>query len=96
MSISIKEAVANALQEINELFSHQIISGVLLEEVDRNNREDFLITIGFNRPSTNRTVSAVIAGFGAGVLTERIYKVVCVNKESGSVESIKDRVLEKK
>lgn len=96
MSISVKEAVATAIQEVKDLFSDQQIMSVLLEEVDRNSNENYLITIGFDRPSRGKNLSSALLGISNSEMRERVYKVVCVDKHTSEVLSIKDRVLEKK
>ncbi len=96
MSIKIKEAVQMAVNNIIELFSVQDISNVLLEEVARDSNENYLITVGFERPTINRGGAALGAGIAALMATQRAYKVVCIDKESGDALWIKDRMLEKK
>ncbi|CAD5204134.1 hypothetical protein [Pseudomonas sp. FEN] len=96
MSIKIKEAVQIAIDNVIELFSVQDISNVLLEEVARDSNENYLITVGFERPNLNKGRAALGAGIAALMATQRAYKVVCIDKESGDALWIKDRMLEKK
>jgi len=95
MSIKIKEAVKMAINNIVELFSVQDISNVLLEEVARDSNENYLITVGLERPTLNGGGAALAAGIAALMATQRVYKVVCIDKESGDALWIKDRMLEK-
>ncbi|NNB54185.1 hypothetical protein [Pseudomonas fragi] len=98
MSITVKEAVNIALENVSELFEGQSISSVLLEEVDRNPQRDFLITIGFDRPSKSRASQSLSIGLGLAALLvkDRTFKVVCVDSQTGEVKSVKDRILEQK
>ncbi|MBA1195277.1 hypothetical protein G7007_20855 [Pseudomonas entomophila] len=95
MTIKIKEAVAGAIENVLELFSEQRISGVLLEEVARDGQDNFLITIGFERPTTKTGAQSLVGGLAAMMATQRVYKVVCVDRDNGDVISIKDRALER-
>lgn len=95
MTIKIKEAVSIAVENVVELFSSQGISGVLLEEVARDGQDNFLITVGFERPNTKTGAQGLVGGLAAMMATQRAYKVVCVDREDGDVISIKDRMLDK-
>ncbi|MEN5029140.1 hypothetical protein [Pseudomonas sp. Ps21-P2] len=96
MSIKIKEAVQIALDNVVELFGNQQISGVLLEEVARDERGNFLITVGFERPSTSRATRALGGTLAAIMATDRAYKVVSVAQDDGDIISVKDRFLDKR
>lgn len=95
MPIALKEAVTIAIENIADLFSSQNISGVLLEEVDRDAQANFLITVGFERPLTRRSGNTVIAGITSALGTQRAYKVACIDKENGELMWVKDRILDK-
>lgn len=95
MPIVLKEAVALAIENIAALFSSQNISGVLLEEVDRDAQANFLITVGFERLSTQRSGNTVIASIAVAPRSQRTYKVACIDKENGDLIWVKDRKLNK-
>jgi hypothetical protein len=93
---TVKEAVRIAVDEVTVLFDSQQISGVLLEEVDRSPEGDFLITVGFDRPSLSRGNPASLGSALSSLRAkDRVYKVVRL-KPSGDIVSIKDRMLERK
>lgn len=98
MALTVKEAVKIAIENVTDLFEEQNISAIRLEEVDRNDKHQFLITVGFDRPSTTRGGHALSAGLGlAGLMAkDRAFKVVCVDQIDGDVLSVKDRILEQK
>jgi hypothetical protein len=96
VSIKIKEAVQIALDNVLELFGSQNISGVLLEEVARDDRHNFLITVGFERPMTSKAGRGLGGTLAAIMATDRAYKVVCIAQDDGEIISVKDRLLEKR
>jgi hypothetical protein len=94
MSIGIKEASKIAVSAIADLFGEQSLSNVMFEEVDKDDRDNWLITVGFDRRTEKNNV--MFGGVLAGAFpTERKYKVVSING-GGEVISVKDRMLESK
>ncbi|NWD69291.1 hypothetical protein HX870_16950 [Pseudomonas gingeri] len=94
MSTKIKDIIQIATHNIIDLFSVQNISGVLFEEVARDLQKSYLITISFERPTPNKTGPVLGAGIAALMATPRVYKVVCLDKESDEILWIKDRMLQ--
>jgi len=94
MTIQIKEAVQIAIENVVELFGEQKMSSVLLEEVGRDSQGNFYVTVGFERASQVRKGPSLV-GLGIMPQTDRAYKVAHIDKESGELISIKDRLLEK-
>ena len=95
MTLKIKEAVQIAIDNVVELFSEQKLSSVLLEEVARDSEGNFLITVGFERAAPKRAGNALAGGIGALLSTQRAYKVAFIDKETGELISVKDRLLER-
>lgn len=93
--ITLKQAVKAAVSEISELFESQMISGILLEEVDRPEDDGFLITIGFDRPTGRNGFGVPGSALSSMLQKERVYKIVRLTA-NGDILSIKDRMLEKK
>ena len=86
-----KEAARTAKDYIIDLFGDEAITGVGLEEVDLDmGSSDWRITIGFYRPLSQRGTLTTVFGKQHEA---RSYKVVSINKHSGNVSSVTDRVL---
>ena len=89
--MEVKEAVKTAKEYIIDLFGDEAITGVGLEEVDLDmGSSDWRITIGFYRPLSQRGTLTTVFGKQHEA---RSYKVVSINKHSGNVSSVTDRVL---
>ncbi|KQQ62932.1 hypothetical protein ASF66_00840 [Pseudomonas sp. Leaf129] len=91
-----KDAVKTAVAEVGDLFGDQGVSNILLEEVDRSADRDFLITIGFDRDVKRPNIGALGAALAGLASRERVYKVVCLESQTGMVKSIKDRLIDRK
>lgn len=91
--MDLKQAVRTAIEEVSDLFASQRIDNVMLEEVDFDEQDNYLITIGFDRVNTTRATLAALGAFSAP--KERVYKVVKLDKGCAIV-NIKDRKLESK
>lgn len=93
--LSLKEAVRLAISEVSEIFADQGISNIMLEEVEMADEKVWNITVGFDRPADAQDFSGqhpLSQGIMALARKGRKYKVVKIDKESGEVFSIKDRV----
>ena len=86
-----REAVHKAKNYLGDLYSDEGLINVGLEEVDFNGTT-WRITLGFSRSWDQR--SSPIPALG-GSLIARSYKVLRINDETGEVESLKDRILQK-
>lgn len=91
--MDLKQAIRLAIEEVSELFASQKIDNVMLEEVDRDEQNNYLITVGFDRVNTTRATLAALGAFS--MPKERVYKVVKL-AEVGGIINIKDRKLESK
>lgn len=85
--MDVKEAVRVAKDYVIELFAEEGIVDVGLEEVDFDQLDNWVVTIGFSRP-WNRNIGSVLGG-----QVSRSYKAIRIQDGDGKVLSIKDRVL---
>lgn len=89
MAIEVKEAVVAASKHVANLFSDVGTVDLLLEEVDTSkDGKNWLITVSFVRAADSLPVGFTILG---NDYKKRQYKVVKVDKESGSVLAVKMR-----
>ena len=85
--MDVKEAVQVAKNYVIELFGEEGISEVGLEEVDLDQSNNWIVTIGFSRP-WDRNIDSVLGG-----RVSRSYKVIRIQDGDGKVLSVKDRTL---
>ena len=85
--MDVKEAVQAAKNYVIELFGEEGISDVGLEEVDFDQSDNWVVTIGFSR-SWNRNIGSVLGGQAS-----RSYKAVRIQDKDGKILSVKDRAL---
>lgn len=90
MSLDMKTAARVAVQHIHEMYEDLNISNVLLEEVERGDSGDWMVTVGFDRPRSRRNI---LEGIGADLLLERVYKVVRIDSETGEPTSMTMRMV---
>ena len=92
-----RQAVRTARQYVTELFADDEIGRVDLEEVDFEIESDaWKITVSFTRPNDRpELLEDIIPGHPLADATpvRRSYKVVNIDDASGSVTSLKHRVL---
>ena len=87
--MDVREAVRRGREFLEELFQHEGITDVGLEEVVFDDElNEWLITIGFFRPwnKSNDLATAL------GKMRNRSYKVVRMSND-GTIRSLTDRVL---
>lgn len=90
----VKEAVRTAANYLAELFAEEDISDIRLEEVELSEDvQTWNVTLSFLRKAkvAGPLVDALSAGLASQV--ERIYKVLTVRADDGSVTSVKIRQL---
>lgn len=85
--MDVKEAVQVAKDYIIDLFGEEGIVDVGLEEVDFDQSDNWIVTIGFSR-SWNRNIGSVLDGQAS-----QSYKAIRIQDEGGRVLSVKDRAL---
>ncbi len=89
--MDVKEAVREAKQYVLELFAGEEIMDLGLEEVKLDECSNaWKVTLGFSRPWDRRFAPPVNLREYA---QRRSYKVLCINDETGQVESLEDRIL---
>jgi len=79
-----KEIVALAKQWVKEQYADELIDDIGLEEV-RFSRGYWYITIGFSRPWDNAAFNSL------GIRKPRSYKIVKIQDNTATVESMKNR-----
>lgn len=95
--MDVREAARTAKTYIANVFADEDIDEVGLEEVDFDDRSNlWKITISFLRPRGRMDpFQAAASGYPAGTPTmRRSFKVVNIDDGSGSVVSVKHRVVE--
>jgi hypothetical protein len=85
--MDVKIAVATAKSYVNDLFGPEGIEGLRLEEVDRDEQNNWLVTVSFFRPPPVRSFAASL-----GIEPTRSYKVVQISP-TAEVRSVTDRQL---
>ena len=78
-----KQAVDIAKQHVMELFSDEAIRNLGLEEIESDGMY-WKVTIGFSRP-WDMSINSVLGS------SDRAYKVIRVDGDTGCVISVKDR-----
>lgn len=90
-SIDVKQAVLNAMNFVKDLYEGQKTENLLLEEVEfSDNQNQWLVTIGFSIPKQDDSVTAALM-LRPSHSTERYYKVIHIDAESGKALSMKMR-----
>ena len=90
--MDVKEAVQTAKEHVVHLFEGEQIVNVGLEEVEfEETSKRWRITIGFSRPWDLK--GPLVAALVERSPTQRTYKVLRIDDDTGNVESLKDRLL---
>lgn len=95
--MDVRQAARTAKTYIADVFADEDIDEVGLEEVDFDDRSNlWKITISFLRPRGRMNkFQAAASGYPAGTPTmRRSFKIVNIDDGSGSVVSVKHRVVE--
>jgi hypothetical protein len=88
--LNVKDAVNLAVNHIRDLFEHENISNLGLEEVEYDSdMQQWVVTVGFSRPwDYPQNTLANLGGHGK---PNRSFKIVKINEGSGDVMEIKNR-----
>jgi len=86
--IEVKQAVANAVGFLREIYDEEGLRDVRLEEVELSEDEGmWQITLSFHRAGGESTSSDL----AAAIFTKREFKTVAVSSATGKVQSMKIR-----
>ena len=94
--VSVKEAVNSAFKFIENLYEGEDFADLSLEEVELSKDEDYwLVTVGFTRtyskPLEKVTVSPIFEPLSRTYVTNRDYKIVKIDANTGDAKSVKIR-----
>lgn len=91
----VKDVVKLAVSHIHDLFEHEELSNLGLEEVEYDDvKQEWVVTVGFSRPwdyPTN-TLAAITPGGGK---PHRSFKVVLIDENAEEIISIKNHTVNK-
>ncbi|MEZ6063184.1 MAG: hypothetical protein R3C19_22795 [Planctomycetaceae bacterium] len=91
-SVNIRQAAEAAAAFLADVYKDQQFSNILLEEVERDTNDNWRITLGFDRPY--RAGDLLMPDPAASLLrprSTRDYKVFCIDRQTGEVQSMKLR-----
>ena len=87
--MKVKDAVSLAIQHIGDLFEHEKVTNLGLEEVEYDHdASEWEVTVGFSRPWDYPANSLTVM---AGAKASRSYKIVKINDNNSQIISIKNR-----
>lgn len=92
--MDVKEAAKLAKDYVADLFAEEGIGNVGLEEIELKpgpNGPLWTVTIGFSRPWDQGGLATITLGQRG---LRRSYKVLRIDDQNGTVESIRDRILQ--
>ncbi|WP_313057769.1 hypothetical protein [Stutzerimonas nitrititolerans] len=95
MALEIDDAVEHAISYVRKLFGAQGISNVMLEELEAADGDRINITVGFDRAAdASDGVGGSLMSHGLMALAKRgrKYKVVTIDRQTGELVAIKDRL----
>ena len=90
--MDVKEAAKLAKDYVADLFADEGIGNVGLEEIELRGDQYWDVTVGFSRPWDQGGLAAITLGQRS---LRRSYKVLRIDNDTGNVESVKDRILQK-
>lgn len=89
--MEVKQVVAMAIDHIRELFEHEALSNLGLEEVDFDDRiNEWVVTVGFSRPWDYPKNNALAELGVKPAQPKRSFKVVRVSDDLEKVMSVKN------
>ena len=92
--MDVKEAAKLAKEYVSDLFAEEGIGNVGLEEIELRpgpSGSFWAVTVGFSRPWDHGGLATITLGQKG---LRRSYKVLRIDDEQGTVESVKDRILQ--
>lgn len=99
MALGLQEAVQRANEILEELYPNRELKHVLLEEIERSGPPgdgNWEVTLGFTRPGTVASAAGpgALGGLGLPTKSNRVYKRIRIDAETGGFEGMTDRDLE--
>jgi hypothetical protein len=92
--VSVKRAVREAINYVNDLYAESNLRDLMLEEVEYSNATDqWLVTVGFSLPETKEEAASLIVPSKMSRALSRRYKIVNIDAETGQPISMKIRSL---
>jgi hypothetical protein len=86
----VKSVVQKAISHVGELFAHENITNLGLEEVDYDSENKiWIITVGFSRPWDFQN-AGLASLMNRNASPNRSYKIIRINDTSGEVLSVKN------
>lgn len=90
--MDVKEAAKLAKDYVADLFAEEGIGNLGLEEIElAADGRHWVVTVGFSRPWDQGGLAAITLGQRG---LRRSFKVLRIDNQSSTVESIKDRILQ--
>ena len=89
--LTVKEAVQRATDILKDLYEGQELKYLLLEEIEKGAGGTWYVTLGFTRPGT---IGVNMVGGVASPPSNRLYKRIKINAETGEFQGMTDRLLE--
>ena len=90
--VDVKEAAKLAKDYVADLFAEEGIGNLGLEEIElADDGRHWMVTVGFFRPWDQGGLATITLGQRG---LRRSFKVLRIDNQSSSVESIKDRILQ--
>lgn len=88
--VNISAATGSAVAFVNDAFPETSLQDLRLEEADRSNKTDWLITLSWLKPQISEGITNIMESLAQ----KRIYKVFVVDSNSGEVKAMKIREIE--
>lgn len=90
-TLSVKEVVNKAISHANELFGHEGITNLGLEEIDYDSENRvWIITVGFSRPWDIQKPGSLASLVNQNFINRRSYKIIRISDTDGEVLSVKN------
>lgn len=90
-TLSVKEVVSKAIGHVQELFAHENISHLGLEEIDYDSdNRVWIVTVGFSRPWDFPKAGNLALLVNQDVQPHRSFKIIRISDTDGEVLSVKN------
>jgi hypothetical protein len=90
-TLSVKSVVSKAINHAGELFAHENISNLGLEEIDYDSENRvWVVTVGFSRPWDFPKTGNLASLVNQNVPPHRSFKIIRISDMNGEVLSVKN------